>query len=314
MNDNSSSKFVLLHGDLYLHIIEGRNLPNMDVLTGHILRCVPFDACPEDTRDPGSDDLKLRSSGRKIIASDPYVKVSVPQAAVARTRVLKNSQNPKWDERFNIPLAHHVVDLEFEVKDDDIFGADHLGTLLIPAKDIATGNKIFGWFEFENSRKGSSALRLEMTFTPCEENPVYQNGIAGDPEQKGVRNTYFPVRKGSQVTLYQDAHVRRESKMPKIQLDGGMVYEHGSCWEDICHAISSAHHMIYIVGWSVFDKIKLIREPTRPLPRGGDLTLGELLKYKSEEGVRVLLLVWDDKTSHSTPFVNTVRFPNFYII
>ncbi|KAK9948422.1 hypothetical protein M0R45_003997 [Rubus argutus] len=33
-------------------------------------------------------------------------------------------------------------------------------------------------------------------------------------------------------------------------------------------------------------------------PRGADLTLGELLKYKSEQGVRVLLLVCDDKTSH----------------
>ncbi|KAK1440542.1 hypothetical protein QVD17_06371 [Tagetes erecta] len=304
MKDNSSSKIVFLHGDLYLHIMEARNLPNMDVLTGHILRCVPFDACPEDTRDPGSDDLKIRSSGRKIIASDPYVKVSVPQAAVARTRVLKNSKNPRWLERFNIPLAHSLVHLEFEVKDDDIFGADHLGTVLIPAEDIATGNTISRWFDLKNSRK-DSALRLEMKFTPCEKNPLYWNGIAGDPEQKGVRNTYFPVRKGSQVKLYQDAHVRHESKMPLIQLDGGKVFEHGSCWEDICHAISSAHHMIYIVGWSVFDKIKLIREPTRPLPRGGDLTLGELLKYKSEEGVRVLLLVWDDKTSHSTLFVNT---------
>lgn len=63
--------------------------------------------------------------------------------------------------------------------------------------------------------------------------------------------------------------------------------------------------MIYIVGWSVFHKVKLVREPTRPLPRGGDLTLGELLKYKSEEGVRVLLLVWDDKTSHDKFGIST---------
>lgn len=63
--------------------------------------------------------------------------------------------------------------------------------------------------------------------------------------------------------------------------------------------------MIYITGWSIYHKIKLVREPTRPLPRGGDLTLGELLKYKSEEGVRVLLLVWDDKTSHDKYFIQT---------
>jgi hypothetical protein len=48
------------------------------------------------------------------------------------------------------------------------------------------------------------------------------------------------------------------------------------------------------------------------LPAGGDLTLGDLLKYKSEEGVRVLLLVWDDKTSHDKVFFKTVR--NSYVV
>ncbi|KAL7612903.1 hypothetical protein Lser_V15G07160 [Lactuca serriola] len=305
MADNASAKVVCLHGDLYLQVIEAQNLPNMDVVTGHILRCVSFDSCPEDTSTAGSPDKKLRSSGRKIIASDPYVKVSVPQAAVARTRVLKNSKNPRWNERFIIPLAHELVHLEFEVKDDDIFGADLLGFVHIPAEEIATGKVISGWFPLKNSRKDDASLRLEMKFVPCETNPLYRHGIAGDPELKGVRNTYFPVRKGSEVRLYQDAHIMPGSMMPKIELDGGKVYEHNSCWEDICEAISSAHHMIYIVGWSIFDKVKLIREPTRQLPRGGDLTLGELLKYKSEEGVRVLLLVWDDKTSHSKLFINT---------
>jgi len=33
-----------------------------------------------------------------------------------------------------------------------------------------------------------------------------------------------------------------------------------------------------------------------------------LLKYKSQEGVRVLLLVWDDKTSHNKFFLRTVCF------
>ena len=34
--------------------------------------------------------------------------------------------------------------------------------------------------------------------------------------------------------------------------------------------------------------------------------LGDLLKRKSAEGVRVLVLAWDDKTSHSSPFLKTV--------
>lgn len=107
------------------------------------------------------------------------------------------------------------------------------------------------------------------------------------------------------MTLYQDAHVP-DSMLEKIELEKENSFQHEKCWEDICHAILEAHHLVYIVGWSIYHKVKLVREPTRPLPSGGNLNLGELLKYKSQEGVRVLLLVWDDKTSHSKFFINTV--------
>jgi phospholipase D1/2 len=59
-------------------------------------------------------------------------------------------------------------------------------------------------------------------------------------------------------------------------------------------AISQARRLIYIVGWSVFHTIHLIRDGPDKVP-----SLGELLKMKSQEGVRVLLLVWDDPTSTS---------------
>ncbi|EHA8588142.1 putative Phospholipase D delta [Cocos nucifera] len=94
------------------------------------------------------------------------------------------------------------------------------------------------------------------------------------------------MQKGGLVTLYQDAHVR-EGELPEIELGKGTKFEHNRCWEDICHAILEAHHLIYIVGWSVYHKVKLVREPTRPLPpEVENFTLGELLKYKSQEGVR----------------------------
>ncbi|WOK97855.1 phospholipase D delta-like [Canna indica] len=37
----------------------------------------------------------------------------------------------------------------------------------------------------------------------------------------------------------------------------------------------------------------------REVPHASLLTLRELLKYKSEEGIPVYMLVWDDKTSHN---------------
>ncbi|OIW11063.1 hypothetical protein TanjilG_22870 [Lupinus angustifolius] len=310
MAETNGNGFIYLHGDLHLKIIEARRLPNMDLMSERFRRCIT--ACDtinlpssKTVAKSGDGDHRTHQHRRKIITSDPYVTVTVPQATVARTRVLKNSQNPCWDETFSIPLAHSVEFLEFRVKDDDVFGAQIMGAVKIPAVDIAAGDVISGWFPIlganEKPPKPDTALRIEMQFKAVSENPLYRNGIAADPEHRGVRHTYFPVRKGSSVRLYQDAQCS-DGTLQEIQLENGNVYRQGKCWEDICYAISEAHHMVYLVGWSIYHKIKLVREPTRPLPRGGDLTLGELLKYKSEEGVRVLLLIWDDKTSHDKIF------------
>ena len=319
VSDNNKQKLITLHGDLDLKIVEAENLPNMDIVAQHVRGCFAVCDCNTvETRQPsnesdGRDGSQHRHRNKIIITSDPYVTVSVPQATVARTRVIKNSANPVWNERFYIPLAHPVINLKFQVKDNDIFGAELIGTVEIPATRIVTGELISSWFPIlgpnKKPPKKNSRIRLELKFTPFGKNPRYKHGIASDPEQKGVIHTYFPLRKGSSVKLYQDAHVQDESLLPKIELDGGKVYRREKCWEDICYAISEAHHMVYIVGWSVYHKIKLVREPTRPLPRGGDLTLGDMLKYKSEEGVRVLLMIWDDKTSHDKfGIIKTVRF------
>lgn len=182
-----------------------------------------------------------------------------------------------------------------------------IGIATVPANRIASGEVIDEWFPVigPNGRtpKPDTAIRLQISFTPCHKNSLYQRGVS---EDYGVTESYFNWRHGGNVTLYQDAHVI-DGMLPDIKLDDGSNFEHSKCWEDICHAILEAHHLVYIVGWSIFHKVKLVREPTRPLPNGGDLNLGELLKYKSQEGVRVLLLVWDDKTSHNKFFLQTVR-------
>ncbi|KAL6524877.1 hypothetical protein OROMI_030470 [Orobanche minor] len=293
-------EIVYLHGDLDLKIIEARSLPNMDILTERLRRF--FAPCHQPF---ALKRRRERKHHNKIITSDPYVTVCLAGARVARTRIISNSQNPVWNEHFKIPLAHPVSQVEFEVKDNDVFGADLIGIAAMPAKKIASGELIDEWVTVIGTcgkpHKPDSAIHLQMTFTPCRTNPKYLNGIS---ENYALRESYFPLRHGGKVTLYQDAHLP-EGMLPEIGLDESMKFEHGKCWEDICHAILEAHHLVYIAGWSIYHKVKLVREPTRPLPRGENLNLGDLLKYKSEEGVRVLLLVWDDKTSHNKFFINT---------
>ncbi|XP_031103462.1 phospholipase D delta-like [Ipomoea triloba] len=301
MCDLMSENVVYLHGDLDLKILEARRLPNMDIVSERIRRFVTA----FDFRKPASRQGKKVHRHTKIITSDPYVKVCLAGATVARTRVISNSQDPVWAEHFKIPVAHPVSEVEFQVKDNDVFGADFIGVAKVPAHKIISGEPINDWFPIIGANgkppKPDCAIRLVMKFTPCDENPAYRGGV---PENYGLKESYFPMRHGGAVTLYQDAHVP-EGSLPEINIDGGKAFQHENCWEDICHAILEAHHMVYIVGWSIYHKVKLVREPTRPLPNGGDLNLGELLKYKSQEGVRVLLLVWDDKTSHSKFFINT---------
>ncbi|GMP44598.1 hypothetical protein CsSME_00013464 [Camellia sinensis var. sinensis] len=297
MADDISDDVVYLHGDLDLNIIEARSLPNMDLVTERLRRCITaFDVCRRPRKK------KNYHHHNKIITSDPYVTVCLGGATVARTRVISNNQSPLWNEHFKIPLAHPVSQVEFQVKDNDVFGADLIGVATVPAKRIMSGELINDWFPiigpYGKPPKPDSAVRLQMKFEQCDEN------IVAEPDRFDVKQSYFPVRHGGSVTLYQDAHVP-DNFLPEIELDEKMEFRHDKCWEDMCHAILEAHHLVYIVGWSIFHKVRLVREPSKPLPSGGNLILGELLKYKSQEGVRVLLLVWDDKTSHSKFFLNT---------
>uniref|UniRef100_M4D212 Phospholipase D n=1 Tax=Brassica campestris TaxID=3711 RepID=M4D212_BRACM len=306
MAENVSEDVILLHGDLDLKIVQARRLPNRDTFSERMRRCFkPCNSCIKPTTDDydgeaSSDDENIPGLPRNT--SDPYVTVSVPHATLARTHVLKNASDPVWNRHFKVSVAHPLSYLKFKVKDYDVSGAQTIGTVRIPVQQIASGERIWGWFPVLGGSgkppKKETALRIDLKFTSFDK--IQTNKTLG-----GVMGTYFPLRKGSQVRLYQDAHVM-DGMLPEIRLDNGDVYQHGKCWEDICHAICEAHHMIYIVGWSVFHKVKLVREPTRELPRGGDLTLGELLKYKSEEGVRVLLLVWDDKSSRDKFGISTV--------
>ena len=159
--------------------------------------------------------------------------------------------------------------------------------------------------------KPDAAIFIEVKFTNCEDTPLYQYGIASDPDNFGVQDCRFPVRKGGSVTLYQDAHVP-DSMLPEIKLQDGKVFEHEKCWEDMCHAILEAEKVVYIVGWSIYHKVKLVREPTRPLPSAGNLHLGDLLKHKSKQGVRVLLLLWNDVVWANSELA--FRFFYFYFL
>ncbi|PHU04720.1 Phospholipase D delta [Capsicum chinense] len=229
-------------------------------------------------------------------------------AKIARTRVIHNDENPSWNEHVHIPVAHTVDKVEFFVKDDDRVGAELIGKVEIPADKIFSGKEISSWFPIlghsGDPLKTGAQLHLSIQYKPVGEDPLYRNGVGADVNSVRVPHTYYHyVEEEMYVTLYQDAHVP-DATLPEILLDDGNVFCHRKCWEDTCHMMLEAKYRIYVVGWSVYHPTRLVREPTSPLPSAGERTLGDLLKYKSQ-GVRVILLIWDDKTSNDDVFLKT---------
>ncbi|KAI3727565.1 hypothetical protein L6452_16181 [Arctium lappa] len=264
-------KVMLLHGNLDITVKEANKLPNLDALNK---KFSPL-------------------SG----TSDPYVTISVANAVIGRTFVINNSENPVWMQRLCVPVAHHTTEVLFVVKDSDVLGSQLIGAVGIPAEQLVANAVVKGTFPILNASgqpcKPGAVLSLSIKYTPVDKVVLYRDGVGSDPEFKGVPGTYFPLRKGGKVTLYQDAHV--DGSLLNVKLDRGLKYVQGDCWRDICDAIRQARRLIYITGWSIFHKVQLVRYG----PKARDSILGDLLKSKADEGVRVLLLVWDDPTSKS---------------
>ncbi|KAM7261193.1 hypothetical protein ACFE04_026668 [Oxalis oulophora] len=281
-----SLRVLLLHGNLDIWICNATNLPNMDMFhntLGNIF---------------GNVGQKVEGTVHRKITSDPYVSISVAGAVIGRTYVISNSENPVWMQHFYVPVAHHTAEVHFVVKDSDVVGSQLIGVVSIPVEQLISGAKVEGTYPILTGGgkpcKPGASLRFSVQYVPIEQLSTYHHGVGAGPDYFGVPDTYFPLRIGGTVRLYQDAHVP-DGLLPNILLDQNILYAHGQCWYDLCDAIRQARRLIYITGWSVWHNVKLIRDAGP----GENYTLGELLRSKSQEGVRVLLLVWDDPTSRS---------------
>ncbi|KAF4387778.1 hypothetical protein G4B88_004105 [Cannabis sativa] len=228
-----------------------------------------------------------------------YATIDLEKARVGRTRLLENEEtNPRWYESFHIYCAHTASNVIFTVKDDNPIGATLIGRAYVPVQEILDGEEVDRWVEIldedKNPIHGGSKIHVKLQYFDVTKDPNWGRGIRSI-KFPGVPYTYYTQRSGCKVSLYQDAHVP-DNFVPKIPLASGKNYEPHRCWEDIFDAITNAKHLVYITGWSVYTNFALIRDTRRPKP-GGDIILGELLKKKASEGVRVLMLVWDDRTS-----------------
>ncbi|KAI3442154.1 Phospholipase D [Psidium guajava] len=285
----------LLHGVLNVEIMEVDRLQ---------LGC-GFNLCGK-TASNQSFPRRLLSEVKRVILCRPenvgsylYAAVDLDRARVARTRMIQKEESKlHWDETFHIYCAHWISHIIFTVKDDNPVGATLIGRAYVPVEDVMKGFIVEKWAPIEdddhNPIYGGAQIHVRLQFSSAAKDSHWSRGIVNS-NFKGVPRTFFNQRQNCRVTLYQDAHVS-DHFIPRIMLSRGK-YEPRRCWEDIFEAIDNAKHLIYIAGWSVYPNIALIRDPRR-LRKGTGVSLGELLKNKAnEEGMTVLMLVWDDRTS-----------------
>uniref|UniRef100_A0A0D9WRW4 Phospholipase D n=1 Tax=Leersia perrieri TaxID=77586 RepID=A0A0D9WRW4_9ORYZ len=282
---------LLMHGTLDATIFEATNLTNPTRLTGE---------APEGFRkwwEGLEKTTGLGPGGTKL-----YATVDIGKARVGRTRVIDDEPvNPRWDERFHIYCAHFAEHVVFSIKVSLPVNAALIGRAYLPVKDLLSGDAVERKLDILDSDKKKLPhsptihVRLQFNDVAVDGKGRWWGRGVGGADYPGVPCTYFKQHESCRVTLYQDAHAP-DMFAPRIALAGGEVYRQGRCWEDVFDAIADARHLVYITGWSVFTDITLVRDPARGRP-GGDATLGELLKRKAKEGVRVLMLVWNDVSS-----------------
>ncbi|WOK98436.1 hypothetical protein Cni_G07148 [Canna indica] len=97
----SSLKVLLLHGSLDIWVYKAKNLPNLDLF--HKALGDVFGSWIMNTISGMGDHMTI----------DPYVTITVCEAAVARTYVVDNREDPIWMQHFNVPVAHHAAEVEF---------------------------------------------------------------------------------------------------------------------------------------------------------------------------------------------------------
>ncbi|XP_063599570.1 uncharacterized protein LOC134775891 isoform X2 [Penaeus indicus] len=231
----------LLHGDLELEVVGASNLSDAD-------RAL-FNAVSGDT-------------------TDCYVEVKLAGQSILRTSVRNNVIKTQWGEHVSLPVCHVADSLDIIVWDQDYLWSDVVGRGKLRLGDPSRAWTKDGPVFLEG---GKGRIHMRVKFTP-----------AAHAEEQGmeVPGTYFPMRKGGSLALYQDAHA---TPLP------GLTAEAEGAFQAIAKTIRRAKKFIYITGWSVWTGMKLERDREE--------TLGELLKRRAAEGVRVLLLIWNEKFS-----------------
>ncbi|KAG0491046.1 hypothetical protein HPP92_007909 [Vanilla planifolia] len=223
---------MLLHGMLYVDILEAEALPN------------PLGLPNSTSRFSRRKWLERRCSWMKRLASwfpkrledvdltaKLYATIDLEKARVGRTRVVAGEpSNPRWYESFRIYCAHMAEYVIFTLKSENPVGATLLGRAYLPTAAILAGDTIDTFLDVCNENRrplaSGAAIRVRVRYASVEEEEEEWGGGIRTADFPGVPHTFFEQRRGCRVTLYHDAHVAGNF-VPRIPLAGGEMFHPG---------------------------------------------------------------------------------------
>ncbi|CAF3407440.1 unnamed protein product [Rotaria socialis] len=153
-------------GTLEVIIADGRHLKDRDIIGKN-------DAYVEVYLDKKykqrtiADGRHLKD--RDIIGkNDAYVEVYLDKKYKQRTTIIKNSNDPIWNERFSFNIHKGDDTIHFDVYDDDLVGRDSVGNCKVKLKHVFDGRKFDEWVKLP-AKLGLSShgeIHIIMNFTP----------------------------------------------------------------------------------------------------------------------------------------------------
>lgn len=290
-----SSNAHILWGMLHIKIIKCVGLRNTDRVVGLV---------------------STFTKGR-IDKSDPYVEAYLDEYRLLKTRVIDDNLDPVFEEEFHCPVAHIGETITFHVKDKDVLKDESLGEYSLSVSDLIQTvteqdihenpqdklvpgdlkrvglHKVVYLSSHPKKKEKYGTLEFMIEFIPTRLLPK-------TPEVPGI---YFSTTHGNDVKLYMNAD--DDGSAPIVKYGGihndEKVWTPPRLWKDIYDAICNARHFIYVAGWSVDTDQYLLRgKELEEALADGKYTprIGDLLKMKSDEGVIVNLMQWDDYSSN----------------
>ncbi|KAH9534804.1 hypothetical protein CY35_17G022800 [Sphagnum magellanicum] len=100
--------------------------------------------------------------------SDPFVKGTLSMKKFS-TKIIWKTLNPKWDEKFELPIASWELPnlLMLKIFDKDHFHNDDLGFCVVPINDYQDGERHDLWLPLQDVKTGKIHLAITVTNHPA---------------------------------------------------------------------------------------------------------------------------------------------------